>query len=191
MSTVPRHSEEELRQQWAFLDALVDRQAASLKSGNQDPEEEELPVMAAAPADGQYLEEISTLTRRVTSLESERTTLLRRIDLSEQARMAAETGRAAAEAARQAAERALAEARSREVDVPAPAVAMPVPAPEPVVASPVPAPAPVVASAPAVVTPVAPAPRPTPPVVTRPAAPARKAPTSKSRRRSWWQRFRE
>ena len=40
MSSVPRHSEEELRQQWAFLDALVERQATSLKSGAQDPEEE-------------------------------------------------------------------------------------------------------------------------------------------------------
>ena len=42
MSAVPRHSEEELRQQWAFLDALVDRQAASLKSGVQDPEEDDV-----------------------------------------------------------------------------------------------------------------------------------------------------
>jgi hypothetical protein len=175
VSTVPRHSEEELRQQWAFLDALVDRQAASLKSGNQDPEDEELPVTAAVPVDGQYLEEIATLTRRVASLESERTTLIRRIDLAEQARMPAETGRAAAETAREAAERALADAKPREV--------------------PAAAPAPVVASAPDVVAPVAhapvTAPQSTPPLVTRPTAPARKAPMSKSRRRSWWQRFRE
>jgi hypothetical protein len=180
VSAVPRHSEEELRQQWAFLDALVDRQAASLKSGSQDPEEEDLPVVAAAaPTDAHYLEEISTLTRRVTTLESERSTLLRRIDLAEEARVAAETGRAAAEAARTAAERALADARVRE--------------------APVPSPAPAVASAPAAVAPVAPvpvaAPKPTvqsPPAVARKAAaPVRKAPASKSRRRSWWQRFRE
>lgn len=152
MSTVPRHSEEELRQQWAFLDALVDRQAASLKSGSQDPEEVDVPVAAAVPADGLYLEEISTLTRRVTTLESERTTLLRRIDLAEQARVAAETGRAEAEAAREAAERALSDAQARQV--PAPAVART----------------------------VAPAP---------PIAPVRKPPASKTRRRSWWQRFRE
>ena len=90
MSAVPRHSEEELRQQWAFLDALVDRQAASLKSGVQDPEEDDatLPMVAAAPA---YLEEIATLTQRVSTLEDERTALLRRIDLAEQARMAAES----------------------------------------------------------------------------------------------------
>jgi hypothetical protein len=125
VSTVPRHSEEELRQQWAFLDALVDRQAASLKSGSQDPEEEDVPVAAAVATDRVYLEEISTLTRRVTTLESERATLLRRIDLAEQARMAAETRRADAEAAREAAEHALAEAQAREV--PAPVVA-PVPA---------------------------------------------------------------
>ena len=48
MSSVPRHSEEELRQQWAFLDALVDRQAASLKSGIQDPEEDDAVVPMVA-----------------------------------------------------------------------------------------------------------------------------------------------
>jgi hypothetical protein len=112
VSSVPRHSEEELRQQWAFLDALVDRQAASLKSGIQDPEEDDLTVPMVAP-DTAYLEEISTLTRRVTTLEDERSTLLRRIDLAEEARMAAESARMAAEAARQAAERTLAEERTR------------------------------------------------------------------------------
>lgn len=166
MSSVPRHSEEELRQQWAFLDALVDRQAASLKSGNQDPEEEDIPLVAA-PVDGPSLEEITTLTRRVTSLEGERTTLLRRIDLAEEARMAAEMGRAAAEAGREAAEQALAEALATEVAIPATA----------------PETAAVAKSPPADVAPVAPAPA--------PRAPVRKAPTSKSRRRSWWQRFRE
>ena len=80
MSTVPRHSEEELRQQWAFLDALVDRQASSLRAGSQDPEEEDLPPVVAPP-ETTYLEEISTLTRRVSTLESERTTLLRRLGL--------------------------------------------------------------------------------------------------------------
>jgi septal ring factor EnvC (AmiA/AmiB activator) len=112
VSSVPRHSEEELRQQWAFLDALVDRQAASLKSGVQDPEEDDVtvPMVAANPS---YLEEISTLTQRVSTLEDERTALLRRIDLAEQARMAAESARAAAETSRQAAERALADERSR------------------------------------------------------------------------------
>ena len=112
MSSVPRHSEEELRQQWAFLDALVDRQAASLKSGIQDPEEDDVVVPMVA-ADTSYIEEISTLTQRVTTLEDERDTLLRRIDLAEQARVAAESGRASAEAARLAAERTLADERAR------------------------------------------------------------------------------
>jgi len=112
VSSVPRHSEEELRQQWAFLDALVDRQAASLKSGIQDPEEDDLTVPMVA-GDSEYLAEISTLTQRVTTLEDERLTLLRRIDLAEEARVAAETARAAAEAARLAAERALVEERTR------------------------------------------------------------------------------
>lgn len=110
MSTVQRHSEEELRQQWAFLDALVDRQASSLRSGVQDPEEDDLGMVAAVP-DPAYLEEISTLTHRVTKLENERATLLRRVDLAEQARMAAEDGRAQADAARRTAEAALASTR--------------------------------------------------------------------------------
>jgi hypothetical protein len=182
VSAVPRHSEEELRQQWAFLDALVDRQAASLKSGNQDPEEDDLPVVAAAaPADDRYLEEISTLTRRVTTLESERATLLRRIDLAEEARMAAEQGRESAEAAREAAELALA---ASQVPAPSPSIA------PPEAAAVAPAPAPV---APPAEIPAAPRPavQPPPPVAKKPAQPVRKAPTSKSRRRSWWQRFRE
>jgi len=112
VSSVPRHSEEELRQQWAFLDALVDRQAASLKSGIQDPEEDDLTV-PMVDAGSTYLEEISTLTQRVTTLEDERSALLRRIDLAEEARVAAESGRAAAESARLAAEQALARERSR------------------------------------------------------------------------------
>jgi septal ring factor EnvC (AmiA/AmiB activator) len=119
VSSVPRHSEEELRQQWAFLDALVDRQAASLKSGIQDPEEDDTVVPMVAD-EAPYLEEITTLTQRVTTLEDERATLLRRIDLSEEARMAAESARAAADAARQAAERALADERARPRPGPGP-----------------------------------------------------------------------
>lgn len=181
MSAVPRHSEEELRQQWAFLDALVDRQAASLKSGSQDPEEEDLPVAAVA-ADGHYLDEISTLTRRLTTLESERSTLLRRIDLAEQARMAAETARATAETARDAAERGLAEARLRAVPAPAPA--------PPRIAAVESRPAQVAPVAAASVAPPVPSVQ-TPPAVAQQQAPVRKPPRSKSRRRSWWQRFRE
>ena len=176
MSSVPRHSEEELRQQWAFLDALVDRQAASLKAGVQDPEEDDLSVPMVATG-STYLEEISTLTRRVTTLEDERTTLLRRVDLAEEARMAAESARAAADAARLAAERALAEERSR----PRPDVAQTRPAPLGAV-------------------PVAPV---APPSIGAPAEPAvtrvppqsgaapPKVPAARPRRKSWWQRLRE
>jgi hypothetical protein len=131
VSSVPSHSEEELRQQWAFLDALVDRQANSLTSGVQDPEEDDSPV-AAARTDVLYSDEISVLTHRVTALEGERTVLLRRIDLAEEARLAAETARAAAETARTAAERALADARSKPSG---PEVAPPPVAPPPVAAS--------------------------------------------------------
>jgi hypothetical protein len=172
VSSVPRHSEEELRQQWAFLDALVDRQAASLKSGVQDPEEDDLAVPMIA-TDPTYLEEISTLTQRVTTLEDERVALLRRIDLAEEARIAAEAARAAAETARTVAERALAEERARPADA---GRRMP--------------PAPPRTSAPAGA----------PPAPARPAAkgavpqgvavpPRVTAP--KPRRKSWWQRIRE
>jgi septal ring factor EnvC (AmiA/AmiB activator) len=159
VSSVPRNSEEELRQQWAFLDALVDRQASSLKSGSQDPEEDDL-LIAPAQADALYKDEISVLTQRVTTLEGERTALLRRIDLAEDARIAAEAARAAAETARAAAEHALAAARMR------PPAAPPSP----------------VDTATAVQLPPVVAPRSTAP--TPLLAPA-------SRRRSWWQRFRD
>ena len=174
MSSVPRHSEEELRQQWAFLDALVDRQAASLKSGLQDPEEDDATVPMVAP-DTHYLDEISTLTQRVTTLEDERTTLLRRIDLSEEARMAAESSREAAESARVAAERALAEERSRLQPLQ--------PWPQVVAADPRPV---VAAALPSDVAPVS------PPVAVQPAASvAAPSAAPKGRRKSWWQRIRE
>jgi len=165
VSSVPRHSEEELRQQWAFLDALVDRQAASLKSGIQDPEEEDLTVPMVT-ADTAYLEEISTLTQRVTTLEDERTALLRRIDLSEEARMAAESARAAADAARVAAEGALATERARVAAPAARAPAPPTPAPR------VPLSPPVAGAAPG-------------------QGHADPPTAAKSRRKSWWQRIRE
>ncbi len=178
MSAVPRHSEEELRQQWAFLDALVDRQAASLKSGVQDPEEDDLTVQVV-DAGSTYLAEISTLTERISSLEVERSALLRRIDLAEEARMAAELARAAAESARLAAERALALERSRVQAGPGqpPGAPSRVPPLPPFPATPVSPPRPVQAGvqrAPAAGT-------------TVPATP----PASKRRRKSWWQRLKD
>jgi hypothetical protein len=178
VSSVPRHSEEELRQQWAFLDALVDRQAASLKSGVQDPEEDDLTV-PMVDAGSTYLEEISTLTQRVTTLEDERSTLLRRIDLAEEARMAAESARTAAESARLAAERALVLERSRvQAGAGQPPAAPPRIPPLPAFPA----------------TPVSP-PKPAQPGIQRvPAAGAAvppKVPAPKRRRKSWWQRIKE
>jgi len=187
VSSVPRHSEEELRQQWAFLDALVDRQAASLKSGIQDPEEDDAVVAIVAP-DSQYLDEISTLTQRVTTLEDERAALLRRIDLSEEARMAAESSREAAEAARVAAERALAEERSRLQPLrPWPQVLAE--DPRPVVSGPPPATAPV--SPPQAAHAAMSDATTSPAVVPARPAPDPKATAPKGRRKSWWQRIRE
>ena len=179
MSSVPRHSEEELRQQWAFLDALVDRQAASLKSGVQDSEEDDLTV-PMVDAGSTYLEEISTLTQRVTTLEDERSTLLRRIDLAEEARMAAESGRSAAESARLVAERALALERSRvHTGAGQPPAAPPRIPPLPAFPA----------------TPVSSPSKPAQPGIQRvPAAGAAvppRVPAPKRRRKSWWQRIKE
>jgi len=41
-------SEEELLEQWAFLDRLVEKQAAQLRAGIQDAEELDEPVTSAA-----------------------------------------------------------------------------------------------------------------------------------------------
>jgi hypothetical protein len=215
VSSVPRHSEEELRQQWAFLDALVDRQASSLKSGVQDPEEVDLVAPADAAGTLQQ-EEIANLTRRVTTLEGERQALLRRIDLSEEARMAAETARAEAEDALLAAQQALAAERlgaeralEPEAVLSAPVAVAPAAPADPAPAAPwaaTPAPAPALFEAPA--------PKPAPAAVEAPpTAPARHEPVrgadgppaplagqpgrtrpkgsaSKSRLKTWWQRLR-
>ena len=69
------YSADELRDQWAFLDKLVDRQAASLRAGFQDPEEEDIPLAvtqptAAAPApDEATVRELESLRRNVLELE--------------------------------------------------------------------------------------------------------------------------
>lgn len=99
MSAARRHSEDELREQWAFLDTLVERQASTLRAGVQDPDEEEL-ELAAAQVEATRADEITVLRRRIDALEAERAQLLRRLDLTEQARVAAEDARASAEASR-------------------------------------------------------------------------------------------
>jgi predicted restriction endonuclease len=60
------YSEDELRQQWSFLDALVERQAASLKAGVQDDEEE---VVQLAVADDSLVQELESLRRRVVEID--------------------------------------------------------------------------------------------------------------------------
>ncbi len=46
------HSEEELLEQWAFLDRLVERQAAQLRAGVQDGEDVDEPVAGSAELEG-------------------------------------------------------------------------------------------------------------------------------------------
>ena len=48
----PAHSEEELLEQWDFLDRLVERQAAQLRAGIQDAEEADEPAAGLAEVDG-------------------------------------------------------------------------------------------------------------------------------------------
>jgi len=56
-------SEEELLEQWAFLDRLVEKQAAQLRAGIQDAEELDEPVTSAA--------EVESLRRDVERLRAE------------------------------------------------------------------------------------------------------------------------
>lgn len=76
MSPDLRYSEDELREQWSFIDALVESQAAALRSGAQDPEEE-TPGPQPAPTD--LAAEVESLRDRVRVLEADRESLLERI----------------------------------------------------------------------------------------------------------------
>jgi hypothetical protein len=77
-----RYSEDELREQWSFIDSLVESQASALRSGVQDPEEEPVEVMAPDP---ELLRELDMLRERVRSLETERAALLARLRTAEDA----------------------------------------------------------------------------------------------------------
>jgi chromosome segregation ATPase len=57
------HSEEELLEQWDFLDRLVERQAAQLRAGIQDTEEVDEPAIGLA--------EVESLRREVARLRSD------------------------------------------------------------------------------------------------------------------------
>lgn len=76
MSRNLRYSEDELREQWAFIDSLVDSKAAALRSGTQDPEED---AAVTPTADAELLSELAVLRDRVRALESERASLLERL----------------------------------------------------------------------------------------------------------------
>jgi hypothetical protein len=77
-----RYSEDELREQWSFIDALVEKQASALRSGVQDPEEE---TVEAATPDPLLLDELEQLRERVRALEAERASLLERLRIAETA----------------------------------------------------------------------------------------------------------
>jgi DNA repair exonuclease SbcCD ATPase subunit len=68
--------EDELFAQWDFLDAMVERQATSLRSGIQDPEESEEELQP--PVNG----EIEELRSRVAALEKEKTTLQKQVAIA-------------------------------------------------------------------------------------------------------------
>ena len=74
------HSEDDLLEQWDFLDAMVDRQAASLRAGIQDSEEvDHAPPPAADPA----------VQLRVAELEAQLAMIQEAVEKAERERDAA------------------------------------------------------------------------------------------------------
>ncbi len=67
----PAHSEEELLEQWDFLDRLVERQAAQLRAGIQDAEEGDEPAAGLAEVDG-LRRDLDRLRTEVRSAEAAR-----------------------------------------------------------------------------------------------------------------------
>jgi chromosome segregation ATPase len=67
----PAHSEEELLEQWDFLDRLVERQAAQLRAGIQDAEEGDEPPAGLAEVDG-LRRDLDRLRTEVRSAEAAR-----------------------------------------------------------------------------------------------------------------------
>ncbi len=94
MSRNLRYSEDELRDQWAFIDSLVDSQAAALRSGSQDPEEETLDL---PPPHLDLLQQLDVLRERVSVLEAERGALLERVRIAEMVASPAPVPRTAAQ----------------------------------------------------------------------------------------------
>jgi uncharacterized small protein (DUF1192 family) len=94
VSSGPTYSDDELREQWAFLDALVDRQAAALRTAPPDPEDETV-LQGHGPATNALLREVDGLRERVSLLEDERRELIERLHVAETRAAAAQ--RAAAQ----------------------------------------------------------------------------------------------
>lgn len=65
------YSSEELDQQWAFLDAMVGRQAAALRAGAQDLEEQDVATSSMAPEASLDVSSPEDATARITALEDE------------------------------------------------------------------------------------------------------------------------
>jgi len=86
MSRGLRYSEDELRDQWAFIDSLVDSQAKALRSAPPDPEEDVVEVAVAPP---EMTHELEVLRARVSALEAERRELLERLRIAEMVAMPA------------------------------------------------------------------------------------------------------
>ena len=65
------HSEEELLEQWDFLDRLVERQAAQLRAGIQDAEEADASAAGLAEVDG-LRQDLDRLRAELLSAEAAR-----------------------------------------------------------------------------------------------------------------------
>jgi len=78
VSSRPAYSDDELREQWAFLDALVERQAAALRTAPPEPEEE-VTLQGHSAASTALIREVESLRDRIRLLEDERRELVDRL----------------------------------------------------------------------------------------------------------------
>jgi Tfp pilus assembly protein FimV len=78
----PSYTDDELREQWAFLDALVEHQAAALRASPPEPEEE-VTLEGRSPASTAVLRELEAMRSRVRLLEDERRELIERLRVAD------------------------------------------------------------------------------------------------------------
>jgi chromosome segregation ATPase len=83
----PAHSEEELLEQWDFLDRLVERHAAQLRAGIQDAEEADEPAAGLAEVDG-LRRDLDRLRAELESAEAARAAAVEEARRSRDALMA-------------------------------------------------------------------------------------------------------